>query len=121
MARRRGDNIPSISDYAHYNEEAYAMWYAENRYDMERADEIIEDDDFEYNMGHDEDDDEEEGDGYYWNENNERNIYEVLGDKILVHIVVKFSAETICGRIIYGLIDTHDRSLPQDTCSKCWA
>jgi hypothetical protein len=43
--RRRGDDIPSVSDYAHYNEEAYAMWYAENRYDMENADEIIEDPD----------------------------------------------------------------------------
>jgi hypothetical protein len=45
MVRRRGDNIPSVAEYAHWNEEAYSMWYAENRYDMENADEIIEDDD----------------------------------------------------------------------------
>lgn len=42
--RRRGDNIPNISDYAHWNEDAKLMWYQENRYDMEYADEIIEDD-----------------------------------------------------------------------------
>lgn len=41
---RRGDNIPSVSDYAHWGEDAQAMWYAENRYDMEHADEIIEED-----------------------------------------------------------------------------
>ncbi len=40
---RRGDNIPSVSDYAHWGEEAEAMWYAENRYDMEHADEVISD------------------------------------------------------------------------------
>ena len=44
MVTRRGDNIPSVADYAHWNEDAEAMWYAENRYDMEHADEIIEDD-----------------------------------------------------------------------------
>jgi hypothetical protein len=43
--RRRGDDIPSVSAYSHWNEEAEAMWYAENKYDMEHADEIIEDDD----------------------------------------------------------------------------
>lgn len=43
--RRRGDDIPTVSAYAHWNEDAEAMWYAENRYDMEHADEIIEDDD----------------------------------------------------------------------------
>lgn len=42
--KRRGDDIPSVSDYAHHNEEAEAIWYLENRYDMEHADEIIEDD-----------------------------------------------------------------------------
>ncbi len=36
---RRGDNIPTIKDYAGWNEEAEAVWYAENRYDMEHADE----------------------------------------------------------------------------------
>lgn len=45
MATRRGDNIPSVSDYAHWNEDAYRMWYEENKYDMMYADEIIEDDD----------------------------------------------------------------------------
>lgn len=43
--RRRGDDIPSVSEYSHWNEDAQAVWYAENRYDMEHADEIIEDDD----------------------------------------------------------------------------
>lgn len=41
---RRGDNIPPISDYAHWNEDAEYMWYSENRYDMEHWDEEIEDD-----------------------------------------------------------------------------
>jgi hypothetical protein len=41
---RRGDNIPDVSAYKHYNEEAYAMWYAENRYDMKHADELLEED-----------------------------------------------------------------------------
>jgi hypothetical protein len=44
---RRGDNIPSVADYAHWGEDAQAVWYAENRYDMEHADEIIEGDDYE--------------------------------------------------------------------------
>lgn len=54
-ARRRGDNIPSVSEYSHWNEEAEAIWYLENRYDMEHADEILEDDD----DGRDYDDDDE--------------------------------------------------------------
>lgn len=54
--RRRGDDIPSVSEYAHWNEEAEAVWYLENRYDMEHADEIIEDD---YD-GRDDFDDEDE-------------------------------------------------------------
>jgi len=41
---RRGDNNPDVSAYSHYNEEAYSMWYAENKYDMEHADEILEQD-----------------------------------------------------------------------------
>lgn len=46
--RRRGDDIPSVSEYAHHGEEAQAIWYAENRYDMEHADELFDDDeDFE--------------------------------------------------------------------------
>jgi hypothetical protein len=32
MATKRG--IPSVSDYAHWNEDAELMWYQENRYDM---------------------------------------------------------------------------------------
>lgn len=40
---RRGDDIPPVSAYAHYNEDAYAMWYEENRYDMLYADEIVDD------------------------------------------------------------------------------
>lgn len=51
--RRRGDDIPTVADYAHWNEEAQAMWYAENRYDMEHADEIIEDDYDPYDGGYD--------------------------------------------------------------------
>lgn len=27
-------DIPRVSDYSHYNEEAQQVWYAENRYDM---------------------------------------------------------------------------------------
>jgi hypothetical protein len=42
---RRGDNIPPISDYAHWNEDAELMWYEENKYDMEHWDEIVEVDD----------------------------------------------------------------------------
>lgn len=45
---RRGDNIPPVSDYAHWNEDAYYMWYEENKYDMMHPDEIIEEDD-DYN------------------------------------------------------------------------
>lgn len=42
--RLRGDSIPPVSDYAHWNEEAEAMWYAENRYDMEHWDEPLDED-----------------------------------------------------------------------------
>jgi hypothetical protein len=56
---RRGDNIPSVSDYSHWNEEAEAVWYAENRYDMEHPDEILEEPD---DWGPDDFDDEEEDD-----------------------------------------------------------
>ena len=40
----RGDNIPSVRDYAHWNEEAERVWYEENRYDMEHWDEPVEGD-----------------------------------------------------------------------------
>jgi len=39
---RRGDDIPPVSDYAHWNEDAYAMWYEENKYDMQHADELMD-------------------------------------------------------------------------------
>lgn len=48
MVVRRGDNIPPISDYAHWNEDAERMWYEENRMDMLYWDEPIEDD-YDYN------------------------------------------------------------------------
>ena len=54
MVRRRGDNIPPVSEYSHWNEEAEAMWFLENRYDMEHADEIIEDDDDDFDDKEDE-------------------------------------------------------------------
>lgn len=41
-------NIPAVSDYAHYGEEASMVWYEENRYDMEHP---AEDDDYEYYYG----------------------------------------------------------------------
>jgi len=41
--KRRGDDIPPVSDYSHWNEDAEAVWYLENKYDMEHADEIIDD------------------------------------------------------------------------------
>jgi hypothetical protein len=37
MTTKRG--IPPVSDYAHWNEDAEAMWYQENRYDMLYGDE----------------------------------------------------------------------------------
>lgn len=43
--KRRGDDIPTVAEYSHWNEEAEAIWYLENKYDMEHADEIIENDD----------------------------------------------------------------------------
>jgi len=39
---RRGDNIPSVSDYAHWNEDAQRVWYEENKYDMQYADEEMD-------------------------------------------------------------------------------
>ena len=41
--RLRGDNIPSISDYSHWNEDAALVWYAENKYEMEHWDEPVDD------------------------------------------------------------------------------
>lgn len=54
--QRRGDNIPPVSDYAHWNEDAEAVWFLENRYDMEHADELLDDPE---DYWEDEDEDEE--------------------------------------------------------------
>jgi hypothetical protein len=43
--KRRGDDIPPVSDYAHWNEDAKAVWYLENRYDMEHWDEEVDEED----------------------------------------------------------------------------
>lgn len=40
---KRGDNIPSISDYSHWNEDAALVWYQENKYDMQHWDEPVDD------------------------------------------------------------------------------
>jgi len=45
MGYYRGQDIPPVSDYAHWNEEAQLIWYQENRYDMEHADEYVPDED----------------------------------------------------------------------------
>lgn len=37
--RRHASDIPSVSDYAHWNEEAERVWYQENKYDMYYGDE----------------------------------------------------------------------------------
>lgn len=42
--RLRGDDIPPVSAYAHWNEDAERVWYEENKYDMEHWDEPVEDD-----------------------------------------------------------------------------
>ena len=42
MTRYRGDNIPSVSDYSHWNEDAELMWYEENKYDMMYSHEIMD-------------------------------------------------------------------------------
>lgn len=36
------NGIPPVSDYAHWNEEAEQVWYAENKYDMEHP-EVFDD------------------------------------------------------------------------------
>ena len=40
------NGIPPVSDYAHWNEEAEAVWYAENKYDMEHP-EVFEQDQYD--------------------------------------------------------------------------
>lgn len=73
MGTLRG--IPPVSDYAHWNEEAEAVWYAENRYDMEHADEI-DDDGPPYWA--DEDDEEDEDDPHY---GHEHATLDIIGDR----------------------------------------
>lgn len=65
MPRYRGDDIPSISDYSHWNEEATSMWYQENRYDMMYAGERMDDDDQDYRDYEDEEEEEEEYEANY--------------------------------------------------------
>ena len=48
--------IPTIEDYSHWNEEAPAVWYAENRYDMEHAGEHMYDEDDAFWSDEDDDD-----------------------------------------------------------------
>ena len=60
MTTRRGDNIPPVSDYDLWNEDAAAMHYLENKYDMEHADEIVDDYD-DWDDFYDPDDDAPEG------------------------------------------------------------
>lgn len=43
MTRYRGDDIPTVEDYSHWNEDAEYMWYSENKYDMEHAGEVLDD------------------------------------------------------------------------------
>lgn len=57
MTRYRGDNIPPVSDYAHWNEDAQLMHYLENRYDMMHADEPLDDDFDDYDYDEDDYDD----------------------------------------------------------------
>jgi len=53
--KRRGDDIPPVSSYAHWNEDAQAVWYLENRYDMEHWDEEVEEEDDLYPPDDDDD------------------------------------------------------------------
>jgi len=57
MPRYRGDDIPPVSDYAHWNEDAALMHYEENKYDMMYAGELLDDfDDDNRGWGYDDDD-----------------------------------------------------------------
>lgn len=55
---RRGDNIPSVAEYSHWNEDAELMWYQENRFDMMHADEELDDYDDNPFEGYDDEEDE---------------------------------------------------------------
>jgi hypothetical protein len=43
MPRYRGDDVPPISAYAHWGEEAEQVWWLENKYDMQNAGEPLDD------------------------------------------------------------------------------
>lgn len=48
--------IPTVADYSHWNEEAAAVWYEENRYDLMYGGEDAYDaydDDYDYYDGED--------------------------------------------------------------------
>tara|TARA_Y100001951_G_scaffold66906_1_gene53901 strand:+ start:661 stop:819 length:159 start_codon:yes stop_codon:yes gene_type:complete len=47
---KRKELIPSVSDYAHHNEDAQAIWYEENKYDMLYGDEEVDRDDDNYDF-----------------------------------------------------------------------
>lgn len=47
MPRYRGDDIPTVADYAHWGEEASAIWALENEYDMRYAGEPLDDDPYD--------------------------------------------------------------------------
>lgn len=51
-----GRGIPSVSDYAHWNEDAHLMWYQENKYDMENGYDGDYDDLYDDYVYHDEED-----------------------------------------------------------------
>jgi hypothetical protein len=57
MGHWRAKDIPPVSDYAHWNEDAQRIWYQENRYDMENPLEWVDEDEWV------EDEEEIEGDG----------------------------------------------------------
>ena len=41
---KRGANSPSVSDDSHWNDDAQRIWYEENKYDMQYADEEMDED-----------------------------------------------------------------------------
>ena len=55
MGHYRGQDIPSVSDYSHWNEDAELMWYNENKYDMEHSDEWVEDDPYGWDDDYEQD------------------------------------------------------------------
>lgn len=61
MPRYRGDDIPPVSAYEHWNEDAELVHYLENRYDMMYAGEPLDDDPYD-DYEEDEDEDEDEDD-----------------------------------------------------------